>query len=502
MEKKPLTAVVVSPPNLDFDEQFRTLTVNEDQDFTIGIKEYEEEFKKINDALTKLNNEKISIPKEAKIDREILELNAKDRYKKDPAFQKLEMHNGKMVSHAQVSLDANIENSYKKESRQLADVQKQIDALNAKLAKLNEDYKDVVWVWEIAQKRSVMPISSNSKLGEGNKRVSLVISPSLYGGGFARVEPFFKSLKPTGNTKNQILVHTTGGEPDVVAVQWYGFDKNKNPVEISWAVAPMTKVQLHIYTKSLYGVNIKVELKANGKTLKANSYHYVTYIKTAKEGEKTKDREMKRQLEESKDLFYTEVDVYELSSMQGIRPPGDAVFGSLLGENDTSIQNVQKAVLDFYIDPAWCLGDPNLVIIPTIHYSGKAKTITEASLKVDGTQFPEMQMPDTGNKPVFVDKVETSKKAFHLCRYTYFKVNDGSREVDLIEDKSIDPLNVFELVAGEANNTTDITLSLDPNTKDCSFEGTDKDHMSHVINIQSIKESTPEKTGKFISIKH
>ncbi len=50
----------------------------------------------------------------------------------------------------------------------------------------------------------------------------------------------------------------------------------------------MTQVQLHIYTKSLYGVDFRVELKANGKTLKANEYMTGFTVYANKKGEKDK----------------------------------------------------------------------------------------------------------------------------------------------------------------------------------------------------------------------
>lgn len=125
----------------------------------------------------------------------------------------------------------------------------------------------------------------------------------------------------------------------------------------------MTQVQLHIYTKSLYGVDFRVELKANGKTLKANEYMTGFTVYANKKGEKTKDPEVKTQIEGSKDMFYTEADIYDYSAPSSVQPPAGAMTGHLVGgldENVSRIPNVQKAVLSLYIDPAWCgLGEKN-----------------------------------------------------------------------------------------------------------------------------------------------
>ncbi|RRJ91839.1 hypothetical protein EG240_04580 [Paenimyroides tangerinum] len=277
---------------------------------------------------------------------------------------------------------------------------------------------------------------------------------------------------------------------------------------------------MHIYTYDLYGQNIRIELKENGKTLKANSYEEGFVINSHKDNAKSKgddNAETTYEINESEDFFYSEIDIYQFSKDDVAQPPLGATIGYLIDpskENDneqltkkkennieiikTSL-SVQKAVLTFFIDPAWFKNQHTIVIHPTIHFFGKAVTLNcplRASLNV----IPDFRMPEMGNKPVFVDNVETNIEAFQPCRYNFFKVNDGSREVDLIEDKSIPPINVFELVAGTVNNTSNISISLDTDTTKCNFEGTPIDHEGRVIEIieypEKVFEGITEKEEK------
>lgn len=498
MENNKLTAIILEPNKANFDEQYRALSIEESQSFVIGIKEYEEEIKSLNDKLKALQNEKDRIDLDSNIERDKLFQQATNRYNQGGEWAKGETYQGKKVSHAEVTYNENLKVTEKKTAGLHAKKDKEIKELNRKLEELEKKYADIVWVWELAQKRSHEPTGANTSLKRGEKRMKLRLSRHLHGGGFAWVEPFHENSKPTGSSKNGILVHTTGGDPDIITAEWYGYDQAQLPVKITQPIAPMTKVQLHIYTKSLYGVNIRVELKANGKTLKANGYIMAFTVYGTKNGLKAKEPEFKKELEESKDMFYAEVDIFDYSAPASVQPPAGAMTGHLLGgldEKSSWLPNVQKAVLDLYVDPLWCAGQQKIMIKPTIHFSGKTKAL-EVPLEVNCTVKPNIEMPVPGNKAVFVDNIETSVQAFHPCGYSFFKVNDGDREVDLLEDKSIAPLDYFELVAGTSNNTHDITITLDTDTTECSFDGKPNDHEGHVIDITEYPEKKNEENAK------
>ncbi|MDN8883586.1 hypothetical protein Q0M56_13805, partial [Staphylococcus aureus] len=66
--------------------------------------------------------------------------------------------------------------------------------------------------------------------------------------------------------------------------------------------------------------------------------------------------------------------------------------GRLLGGLDDKgswLSNVQKAVLDLYVDPLWCAGQQKIMIKPTIHFSGKTKAL-EVPLEVNCTVKPNI----------------------------------------------------------------------------------------------------------------
>lgn len=294
-----------------------------------------------------------------------------------------------------------------------------------------------------------------------------------------------------------MYVHTRLNEPDAKIAEWYGYDASGNPMKIDKPVAPGSKVQLHIYTQGLYGQNIRVELKANGKTLKANNYGNTLILYVNKDPKaKTKNSEFKYEIQDSNDFFLTEVEIYDYSDPNSIQPPKGSITGYLIDDSDdfsdgsiTRLANVQKAVLDLYIDPIWSFDIPEteVTIKPTIHFMGKMKEL-DAELQVNRHKDPEITIPETGNMPVFVDKIETDFKSFHPCGYNTFEISDGNRTVNLLEDKSIPPLNLFELVAGPKENTHDITIDLDTDTSECSFDGTSNDHEKYVITLAEYPE--------------
>lgn len=499
MGNKTLTAIVLRPANADFNEQYRALTIKEGEGFTIGIREYIDEKKVIQDKIDAIKAEKTEIETNLAVEQNRLFQQATDRYNQGGEWIKMETHNGKEVTHAQVSYDEN----YKIATKRAEDLKKAKDnllkSLQEEIDAVEEAYSSVVWAWNLAFQRSSTTSGKNEAIARGTKELPLTIRQHLHGGGFAWVEPFYETANPTGSIKNGLYVHTTSDNPQIVTAEWYGYDKDKNPIKLDSPVAPSSKVQLHIYTKSMYGHNIRVELKANGKTLKANTYaHTVMVYKNRKAGQPDSVYEVA----ESKDLFLTEVEIHDYSDPKSVQPPNGAITGHLIKAEDdysdgsiTGVPNVQKAVLDLYVDPAWCAGEVTIIIKPTILFSNKKQDL-DVGLTVNCRENPNVQIPETGNMPVFVDKVETNIQSFHPCGYSKFEINDGTRTVDLLEDKSVPPLNLFEVVAGPINNAQDITIDLDTNTTECSFDGSENDHEKHALGLIDYPEKKIEENAK------
>ncbi|WP_333852031.1 hypothetical protein [Epilithonimonas sp.] len=495
MEQKTLTAVVLKPENADFDEQYRALTTQEGQGFTIGIKEYIEGKKEIDDKIVNLENEKRNIDIELQNEEKRLYEQAQQRFKEGGKWIEAETHNGERVSHAQVSLDENVRLARNRAERLKRAKDGQLDALKNELKEFDKGYASVAWAWTLAHTRSSKPNGRNEKIDIGTKEVSLVLGKHLYGGGFAWIEPFFDGVLPTGSTKSGLYIHTAGNSMQIITAEWYGFDKDQNPVKIDKPVAPGSKVQLHIYTKSMYGHNIRVELKSNGKALKANTYGDVIQV-YGKKG--PNQPATKYEITDSKDLFLTEVEIHDYSDPKSVQPPSGMQTGTMVGidGDEPSIPNVQKALLNLYIDPAWCaVQQAQILIKPTIHFSNQKQDL-DVGLMVNCRAAVDVKIPDTGNMPVFVDNIETNIQSFHPCGYSKFEINDGSRTVDLLGEKSLPPLNLFELVAGSESNTQDITIDLDTNTTECSFDGTENDHEKHALSLIDYPEKEVENDAK------
>ena len=499
MGNNTLTAIVLKPVNADFNEQYRALTTQEGEGFTVGIREYIEGKKTIQDKINALQSEKQAIDSELANESKRLFEQAKQRYNEGGKWTEMESHEGKQVTHAQVSMDENVRVAKDRADRLKKSKDNLLKTLSEELEAFEKTYDSVVWAWSLAYKRSDVPDGKNESIARGLKEVNLVLMDHLHGGGFGWLEPFFENSAPTGSTKNGLYIHTGGQNAKVITAEWYGYDKNKNPVKIDQPVAPGSQVQLHIYTKSMYGHNIRVELKANGKTLKSNRYETVFHVYSNKQKGQP---DTTYEVADSRDLFYAEVEVYDYSDPKSIQPPAGTITGHLIKAGDdfsdgtiSSLPNVQKAVLNLYVDPAWCIDQKQIVIKPTIHFSNKKQDL-DVGLTVNCHQIPDVKIPEAANMPVFVDKIETNFQAFHPCGYSKFEINDGSRTVNLLEDQAVPPVNLFELVAGPNKNTHDITIDLDTDTTECSFDGKEGDHEKHVLTLIDYPEKKIEENAK------
>lgn len=501
-----LTAILLdSDP--DFNTQYRALTIRQGQFFSVGIKEYEEEKKVITDQINTLNGEISKIDTDLVTEENRLRSEAVDRYNEGGKWKVAKKYNGKDISQAELTMHANIDDA-KAAAKKKKDVKNnKLSSLNSQLSEIEKRYESVVWAWSLAYNRSSKPEGSNPNLGKGNKRLSLTLGKHIEGGGFAWVEPFLDGGKPTGSIKNGFFIHTSSEEADIITAEWYSIDQNENPKKITEPVAPASKLQLHIYTKSMYGHNIGVEMKANGKTLKANTYGR-NFIITASTKTKATSFEDKYEIQESEDRFLTEVEVYDYSDPKSIQPPAGAITGHLVGDKEdqsgeANLPNVQKAVLDFYADPSWSFGVPKIIVTPTIHFGGKMKTL-DAKLEINGHQSPEIEIPEHGNMPAFVDKVETNFEEFHHCRYDKVLAKyeeDGTQKNITIFDSNKQDLSkknlVFPFVVGcdEAKREFEITVDK-ATTTECSFDKTDSDHQNQVIDTSKIEDRIAKGEGE------
>lgn len=142
------------------------------------------------------------------------------------------------------------------------------DSYRAKHKKITDLYNTVQWVWSLVpQYKSQLNVYNHNELlnpglnEQNNKKFNF---PELIvGGGLAYVEAFFPDQKPVGKAPNGIFVKATG-KPAFVRAEWTDFRYNPlNDKELAYG----SEVLLHIYTTALYGEDIEVKLFDKEKIL-------------------------------------------------------------------------------------------------------------------------------------------------------------------------------------------------------------------------------------------
>lgn len=517
--KTSLTAIILNAENLDYNEQYRALTIPEGGTFSVSVKEYQDEKKRIDDEIKIIDDKIKSIETNTAIEeqRYLDQANERLRSSDNNKWIKKETYEGREMTFAEVSYKENLRIERAKTKKLITSENTKLTNLNKSLNDLETTYSKIAWAWNLAKKRTDKPNGKHEGIGTGHTIKSMTLGSHVYGGGFAWMEPFWdeEESKPTGSTKNGVYVHTKSENPKPIIAEWYARDESGNPIKLTNPVKAGSRVELHIYTQSMYGHNIGVELKGNGKVLPANSYS-VGITVTSKNG-KTIPNEIlpKPEIAESENLFLTEVDIHDCTDANSAKPPAEAITGSLTDDlgNDRDgkrlpVKHVQKAILYVNIDPIWTFGVNGLIeVVPTIHSKIGKTEIQKSSLQIIGNSSPEMIQIDKGNMPVFIDGVETNFEAFHHCRYekitAKFQEDDNPKEIPIFNSQGVtkeeDNL-IFPFVVGcdEAKREFEIIVE-GSKTDECSYDTTENDHQNQVINTSAIEARIIKGEGKYSS---
>lgn len=512
--KTSLTAIILNAENLDYNEQYRALTISEGGNFSVSVKEYQDEKKKFSDEVKIIEDKIKSIETDAAIEEQRYLDQANERLRSsDNKWIKKETYEGKEMTFAEVSYKENLRIERAKTKQLIKSENTKLTNLNKSLKDLETTYSRIAWAWNLAKKRTDKPNGKHEGIGTGHTIKSMTLGSHVYGGGFAWMEPFWdeEESKPTGSTKNGVYVNTKSENPEPIIAEWYARDESGNPIKLTSPVKTGSKVELHIYTQSMYGHNIGVELKGNGKVLPANSYSAGITITVDKNGKNIPNvTPSKPEITDSQNLFLTEVDIHDCTDANSVKPPAEAIVGNLLDDlgNDRDgkrlpVKHVQKAILYINIDPIWTFGVNGLIeVVPTIHSKIGETELQKSSLQIIGNSSPEMIQIDKGNMPVFVDDVETNFEAFHHCRYdvikgSYAKLDDRenneNQEIIIFDSKKVNPERTdlyMPVIAGHKQARRNVKITLDSNTVECSFDG-DKvnDHEKKVIDLSLIQEA-------------
>lgn len=130
---------------------------------------------------------------------------AQERYREGGKWIEPKKVNGKIVSQAQETYDANIEDARARVGKLKDQKNAQIKVIENELSTLESTFSSVVWAWNLAYSRSSKPSGKNELLGVGEKEQTLTLRRHLHGGGFAWIEPFLDGDKPTGILKTDCM---------------------------------------------------------------------------------------------------------------------------------------------------------------------------------------------------------------------------------------------------------------------------------------------------------
>lgn len=512
--KTGLTAIIMNVENHDFNTQYRALTIPEGGTFSVTVKEYQDEKERITDKIKIIKGKIKSIEKDAAIKEQTSRNEANERLRSgDKKWIEKETYDGKEMTFAEVSYRENLRIASAKTKHLLTSENTKLTDLNKSLKDLETTYSKIAWAWNLAKKRTHRPNGKHEGISTGHTIKNMTLGSHVYGGGFAWIEPFWdeKDSNPTGSTKNGLYIHTKSDNPKPIIAEWYAKDEAGNPIKLTNPVKAGSKVELHIYTKSMYGHNIGVELKGNGKILPANSYSVGITI-TSKNGKTIpNDTPPKPEISESQNLFLTEVDIHDCTDANSAKPPDEAITGNLTDDlgNDrdgkrSSIKHVQKAILYVNIDPIWTFGINGLIeVIPIIHSTIGRTELQKSSLQIMGNSFTEMIQIE-GNMPVFVDNVETNFEAFHHCRYDEikgiaFRGEEKIQDVTLFTSTKNSLSNIidFPIVAGCIQAKAKITITTDADTNECIYVMNENlIHTDHVMDIRDLAPYIQQHYGK------
>ena len=380
---------------------------------------------------------------------------------------------------------------YKSQSNDLETAQKD------ELQNLKNEYIGLRWVWQLigSDRPQLSSTSFNEAVTSGNPQLSLHFDDFLEGGGAAYLEPFWEGSTPAGRYPHGIIVNATGEKSQVISADW----RDANDNEITETLKFGSTIYLNIYTESLYGHNINVQLKDKDTIMRVLSLgltnaddelfaaeYLNNNVSVAERGEED--------IKKKENQFVRAVSVHSTTKF-----PSNAKHGRLVDHDDDvfdktvkSVPNVQKCKFPVFIDPLWkILAGNELEIYPEIEHPkipGQIKTLPASILKIsnDGRLVKVEEI--TSNQVVVVSKVETNMAFFHPCKYTQIVANYKNKDnivfdVNDVEKRFVTNIN-YKVVAGDkAGENYAITFKI-PNltTDDCNFEDQpEKTHETHAI---------------------
>jgi hypothetical protein len=384
------------------------------------------------------------------------------------------------------------------------------------LSALMQRLKDLNWCWQLVGKGvDHKTISHNETFDKGlgelkkdgtigtNGIKSIDFPEFLEGGGMAWLEAFDSANPATAKSNRGVFVRALG-TPEILGVTWCFLDTNGklNLISKDKPIPFGATVQLHVYTKGLYGQNIDVQLMNDDwSDDKLPAFERKGGVSVdLKPEQKVPDMPYNT-------FFRRGVLVHEVKS--GEIAPITAKTGNLLIDatnNTTSNKNIQKAVIPVYLDPFWkgkaFASGEEIILYAKIKHdkSEEFKSFESNTIKIKGNEIPSVLTP-TGNKPLLQGEVETNAANFHPCQYTsidFIWTKDEKEQVNHIYNQNefsydVNKMNLG-IILGETRKK--FTLKVDDkfNTTECdSIRGVS--HKKAPVFIMGIKKNQTKPYG-------
>lgn len=375
----------------------------------------------------------------------------------------------------------------------------------------------IAWIWNLCSKKGNFSSNDyNSYCGIGKKTGGGFSFPLVYnGGGIAWLEPFIYGMEgPTNSPKNGVFVQICA-QPKVYGYEWREYNENNQGAIIERVVKYGETIQLHIYTDGMYGEDIDITIYDDYDQSEDLPLHEKNKGKwqTEEGGDTDFEHIKKDKLPSSFKTMQREV----LAHKHDIKPKFHCNKVDYKDEiNKTEYTQYQKCVTNIYIDPVWSfyanresgkVKENPVGLRIMVSMRGTDFKIEERENKpiirvLDGIVEKSL-LTDVGNKPVIVGEVETNYVNFLPCKYSEVKgnYNRGSEKMTMqifpLENEPSPKRLVFPLVAGVKEARQDFSVELkDVKTDNCNFEGKEKDHTGHVIDISKIEKRIEQGKGK------
>ncbi|WP_298503535.1 hypothetical protein [uncultured Maribacter sp.] len=280
----------------------------------------------------------------------------------------------------------------------------------------------------------------------------------LIGGGKTWLELILGTDNATAKLPNGCYVSALG-TPEILETVWTDYEYN----EIKEPIAFGSQVLLHIYTKDLYGQELKINLTD-------------------------------KDIFTPNDLLYTyrrEVNIEKIHP----KDEGRTGIDGRVNKEGKSVQHIQKITIPVVVDLSWMFhAGKSLKVFPAIlsdktgkYFSGFKRNYLTVKEGGKGYVNPDSK----GNVAVMVGKVETNIEAFDPCRYTKIdlKYKDLNSVLFSVKDQINTANDVIEIgvLSNSAENAETVTITVsNVNTEVC--DNKPELHTNKVIDISALEK--------------